>query len=115
MQSALHILLREHFRDDEAYAHFLDAFLESQRSSALGRLLLFDPHPTRAQGHDAFTMKTYKELVRHNVANTCYCLPISLALHMGGLHESKNHQQVIAMSSGSVCMDLSGVGASRES
>ncbi len=43
------------------------------------------------------THTTSQALVRNNVANASYCLPVSLALHMAGLNEAKWHRQANAV------------------
>jgi hypothetical protein len=39
------------------------------------------------------TQLSVQALVRNNIANTSYCLPVSLALHQAGLNDKKVHQQ----------------------
>lgn len=41
---------------------------------------------------DDYNIKQYKSLVRSHVSQTNFCLPISLALHLAGMHDSKLHE-----------------------
>lgn len=63
----------------------------------MSNLLAFRNHPSRRPGLANYSMKTYKALVRNNVANASYFLPVSLALHLSGLSQHQVHQQAKAV------------------
>lgn len=77
------IMFQHHFGEvAEHRSHLLDSVQESQRLSALGNLM-------KDSNKEKYEMNAYKANVKNNVANTSYCLPVSLALSLSGITEKK--------------------------
>ena len=98
LQCGINVLLNKHFSDDSRYLHYIQTFQEGILSNSVSNLLAFRNHPSRRPGLAGnYSMKTYKALVRNNVANASYFLPVSLALHLSGLSQRSVHQQAKAV------------------
>ena len=80
-------------QDDPNSAQYMDTVLEAVRANTIGRVLSFDNHPSQKPGLSGYEIGTYRDLVRNNVSNLNYCLPVRLALHMGGLNDPKVHMK----------------------
>jgi len=92
--NAPHILLQTYFRNDPNYARYQDSYSYASRSGTIGRLLRLENHPVQEEGFEGYTYKNYQAMVRHNVTNVQYILPISLALHLKGISDSEVHEKV---------------------
>ena len=87
-------VLLKHYFGTEASTYY-EPITRAQRSRALGRALgysLLTIDEKVEERLDDFTIDNYKALTRSHVSQTNYCLPISLALHLAGMHEEKLHQ-----------------------
>jgi len=87
-------VLLKHFFGDEATIYY-EPITRAQRSRALGRALGYSLLTGNTDGQprlNNFNLKNYKALTRSHVSQTNYCLPISLALHLAGLHGEKLHE-----------------------
>lgn len=86
-------VLLKHYFGDQAYIYF-DAVTHAQRVRTLGRALGYsllenDDVENRLK---EYTFRNLKALDRSHFSQTNFCLPISLALHLAGMHEEKLHE-----------------------
>lgn len=95
IERGIYVLLKNYFPEN---AHiFYDAILRAQRIRCLGRtlghkLVNFDAKLDAKQNRlDEYNISNYKALLRSHVSGPNFCLPISLALHLAGMHEEKLH------------------------
>jgi len=93
MDHGIWVLLKHYFGHNASL--YYEQMTRAQRSRALGRALgysLLTSDESIEERLDDFNISNYKALTRSHVSQTNYCLPISLALHLAGLHDDKLHQ-----------------------
>lgn len=97
LERGVHTLVRHQFKQDSNV--FLEAIAQAQHSRVVGRALSFKLFDTDKKTNrlDGFTMANYKTLVRINVSQTNFCLPVGLALHLAGLSGTNIHEQAHAI------------------
>lgn len=86
-------VLLKHYFGDQASIYF-EAVTHAQRVRTLGRALGYsllenDDVENRLK---EYTFRNLKALDRSHFSQTNFCLPISLALHLAGMHEEKLHE-----------------------
>merc|ERR1712001_416938 len=97
IERGVFVLLKHYFQDSASVFH--DAILKAQNSRVNGRALgysLLDDVITdnrfKKNRLSEFNLANYKLLAKTHVSDTNYCLPISLAMHLAGKHDEKQHE-----------------------
>jgi len=92
IERSVFVLLKHYFGDKATL--YYEPITRAQRSRALGRALGFSLFKKKSEGNrlDDYTIANYKALTKSHVSQTNYCLPISLALHLSGMHDPKLHE-----------------------
>ena len=96
LDNSVQVLIKHHFKNDPRCAHFFDTFMDSFKMTTLGRSLSYrlkqaSIQPDGSVDVGKYDLTTYKTLMRSSKTFINYCLPVSLALHLDGIHERAVH------------------------
>jgi len=96
MERGVFVLLKHYFGEQATI--YYEAVTKAQRVRTLGRALGYSllenngvPYPLENRLKE-YTFRNLKALDKSHFSQTNFCLPISLALHLGGLHDQKLHE-----------------------
>jgi len=92
IERGIYALLKHYF--GEKASIFNDPIIAAQRNRAVGRTLGYSlmNYEEKKNRLDYYDFNNWKTLTRCHVSQTNYCLPISLAMHLAGLHDRKLHE-----------------------
>jgi len=98
LDNSVQTLIKHYFEDDPRCTHFFHSFQDSFKWTTLGRSLEYDLKRSAINSADGtidiskYSLADYKTLMKSRNTFTNYCLPVSLALHLEGIHEEHLHK-----------------------
>ncbi|XP_055917258.1 farnesyl pyrophosphate synthase [Eupeodes corollae] len=90
IENAIFTILKNHFRQSEAYADLLDLFHEVIFITTCGQSLDL---LTANKDISSFTMDKYKSIVANKTAYYSFYLPFALAMHLAGFKDAEAFRQ----------------------
>ncbi|KAK8038085.1 Farnesyl pyrophosphate synthetase [Apiospora phragmitis] len=93
LESAIYLLLKQHFKTHPAYIDLVELFHEVTFQTELGQLCDLLTAPEDNVNLDNFSMEKYKYIVIYKTAYYSFYLPIAIALHYLNIATPKNLKQ----------------------
>ncbi|MCJ1310378.1 Farnesyl pyrophosphate synthetase [Agyrium rufum] len=93
LESAIYLLLKQHFRSHPAYVDLLELFHDTSFVTEIGQLCDLLTAPEDKVDLAQFSMAKVRFIVIHKTAYYSFYLPVALALHYLGLATGKNLKQ----------------------
>jgi len=98
LDNSVQVLIKHFFQDDPRCTHFSHSFQKSFNWTTLGRSLEYSVKRSAINTADGtidiskYNLEDYKTLIKSKNTFTNYCLPVSLAFHLKGIHEENLHK-----------------------
>lgn len=93
LESAIYLLLKQHFRSHAGYVDLLELFHEVTFQTELGQLCDLITAPEDDVDLDKFSLDKFSFIVIYKTAYYSFYLPVALALHFSALATDKNLKQ----------------------